>query len=224
MVALALPGWDHQYRIIPSAYPPINFFEHLVDVDLMEELFFIEGLTNDRLRNEVGEIALVSPEDRVSGPGSSPVMAAFTHIGFPSRFTDGQYGVYYAAASLETAIAETRFHRERFLGYTNEDPGEIDMRVYVGEVAKPLHDIRVGYDEYHDPNTDTYPITQRFGQELREKSSWGIAYRSVRHPGGECLAAFRPPAVTIPRQGPHLSYVWNGSAITHVYEKRLLKT
>ena len=55
---------------------------------------------------------------------------------------------------------------------------------------------------------------------MRNENAWGIVYRSIRNPGGECIAALRPPAVTIPRQGPHLAYVWNGSAITGVYEKK----
>jgi len=222
MVDLAVLEWEHQYRIVASEFPPINFFETLVDPELMEELFFIEGLTNDRLRVEVGEIALVAPEDRVSGPGSSPVMAAFTHIGTDSRFSDGSFGIYYAGESLTTAIVETRFHRERFLGYTKEDPGEIDMRAYIGEIAEPFHDIRIGYDDLHDTDISTWPVPQAFGREMQQNNSWGIVYRSVRNPGGECIAALRPPAVTIPRQGPHLSYVWDGSRIVHVYEKMLI--
>ncbi|MES9905428.1 MAG: RES family NAD+ phosphorylase [Sedimenticola sp.] len=222
MEDLALPEWEHQYRIISSEYPPINFFETLVGPELMEELFFIEGLTNNRLRDEAGDIALVAPEDRGCGPGSSPVMAAFSHVGLASRFTDGSFGVYYAGDSLETAIAETKFHRERFLGYTKEEPGEIEMRTYVGEVAQPMHDIRIDHDELHDPDTGTYSVTQAFSRDMMKVNSWGIVYRSVRYPGGECIAALRPPAVTIPRQGPHLSYVWDGSRIVHVYEKRLI--
>ena len=222
MVGLALPEWEHQYRIVAAEYPPINFFETLVAPDLMEELFFIESLTNDRLRDEVGEITLVALEDRVSGPGSSPVMAAFTHVGVGSRFSDGSFGIYYAGESLTTAIEETKFHRERFLGYTKEAPGEIDMRSYVGEVVQPLHDIRIGYDGLHDPDTSTWSVSQVFGQEMRKNNSWGIVYRSVRNSGGECIAILRPPAVTIPRQGPHLSYVWDGSRITSVYEKKLI--
>ena len=222
MVGLALPEWEHQYRIVAAEYPPINFFETLVAPDLMEELFFIESLTNDRLRDEVGEITLVGLEDRVSGPGSSPVMAAFTHVGVGSRFSDGSFGIYYAGESLTTAIEETKFHRERFLGYTKEAPGEIDMRSYVGEVVQPLHDIRIGYDGLHDPDTSTWSVSQVFGQEMRKNNSWGIVYRSVRNSGGECIAILRPPAVTIPRQGPHLSYVWDGSRITSVYEKKLI--
>jgi len=222
MPPLSELDWGHQYRIVPSAFPPINFFEKLVEPELMDELFYIEGLTDDRLRDEVGDITLVNAEDRMSGPGSSPVMAAFTHIGVESRFSDGSFGVYYAAKSLETAIEETKFHRARFLAYTQEDAGEIDMRVYVGEVAKSLHDVRgADYGHLHAP--DDWRPSQAFGAEMRAARSWGIVYRSVRDPGGQCLAALRPPAVTIPQQGPHLSYVWDGAQIVGVYEKTLIQ-
>lgn len=214
--------WEHQYRIVSSHFPPINFFETLVVPELMEELFYIEGLTNDRLRDEVGDITLVRAADRMSGPGSSPVMAAFTHIGVESRFSDGSFGVYYAANSLKTAIEETKFHRTRFLAYTQEEAGEIDMRVYVGKVVKPLHDVRgADYDSLHD-SADWRPA-QTFGLEMRAALSWGIVYRSVRDPGGQCIAALRPPAVRIPRQGAHLSYVWDGGRIVRVYEKTLIQ-
>jgi hypothetical protein len=222
MPPLSELDWEHQYRIVPSAFPPINFFEKLVEPELMEALFYLEGLTNDRLRDEVGDITLVNAQDRMSGPGSSPVMAAFTHIGVESRFSDGSFGVYYAAESLKTAIEETKFHRARFLAYTREDAGEIDMRVYVGEVSKSLHDVRgADYGHLHDP--DDWRPSQAFGLEMRATLSWGIVYRSVRDPGGQCLAALRPPAVTIPRQGPHLSYVWDGAQIVGVYEKTLIQ-
>ena len=215
--------WPKQYRIIPSEFPPINFFEQLVDPELMEELYYIESLTNDRLRDEVGDIALVPPEDRISGAGASPVMAAFTHASpdCPSRFSDGRYGVYYASNTLETAIEETKYHRARFLSYTNEEAGEISMRVYVGKVMKPMHDVRgKGYEHLHPP--DDWKPSQAFGQEMKAINSWGIVYRSVRDPGGACIAVLRPPAVSIPRQGAHLSYVWDGARISGVYKKTLI--
>src|SRR5438874_2590584 len=83
-----------QFRIIPSVYPPINFFEDLVNPAEMETLWKIESLTNERLQQETGDIFLVPAEDRISGPGSSVVMAAFTHISVdkPTRFTNGSYG------------------------------------------------------------------------------------------------------------------------------------
>ena len=213
-----IPDWKHHYRITASSHPPINFFETLVSPEFMEELFYIEGLTNDRLRDEVGDITLIAEEDRVCGPGSSPLMAPFTHVGLESRFTNGSFGIYYAGDSLKTAIEETRFHRQRFLGYTNEAAGEINMRTYIGEFSKPMVDIRIDNDDLHAP--DNWSIPQKFGQKMKKENAWGIVYRSVRNPGSECIAVMRPPAITIPRQGPHLSYVWDGSTITHVYEKK----
>lgn len=211
--------WKNQYRIISSKFPPIDFFEGLADPILMNEVFAIEALTNDRLRDEVGDITLVRTADRVSGPGSTPVMAAFTHVGFESRFSDGSFGVYYAAETMETAVAETKYHRELFLRYTSEDPGEVDMRVYIGQVEQPLHDIcSSDYDYLHDP--DNWNPSQAFGLEMKAVNSWGLFYRSVRNPGGLCIAALRPPAVSFPVQGPHLAYIWNGKDITEVIEKK----
>lgn len=211
-------NWNRQFRIVPSKFPPINFFEKLVDAEQMQEAFYLESLTNDRLLEETGDISLVNRDDRISGQGSSIIMAAFTHIGRPSRFTNGSYGVYYAAKELKTAIKETTFHREIFLSYTHEKAGCIDMRVYMGQILKPLHDIRKnGYHNLHHP--DDYLPAQSFAFKLREMQSYGIVYNSVRDLGGECIAAFRPTAISIPKQGKHLIYEWNGVKITGVYEK-----
>lgn len=215
----ALLQGQKQFRIIPSVYPPINFFEDLVDPSEMEALWEIEGLTNERLRQEAGDIFLVSPEDRVSGPGSSVVMAAFTHVGRPSRFTDGRYGIYYASLTPETAIRETVYHREQFLRATREEACELAMRVYEGSIHQSLYDIRgPKFKAFHDPFN--YSESQRFGSELKESKSWGLIYNSVRHSGGHCIAAFRPPAITIPKQSSHLRYVWNGESIIEVIAAR----
>jgi hypothetical protein len=210
--------WQKIFRVIPSKFPPINFFERIVAPEQMEAAWYLESLTNDRLRDETGDIALVAEQDRVSGAGASIVMAAFTHIGNPSRFSDGAYGVYYAANSLETAVRETAYHRARFLAATNEAPGEIDMRAYVGKPKEPFKDIRgAAFKSLHNPND--YSKSQAFGKLRREKGEWGLVFRSVRHEGGECIAAFKPKAVSIPVAGPALAYVWDGTRITHIYEK-----
>jgi hypothetical protein len=120
---LASLEWRPCYRIVPSRFPPVSLFERVADPADLEAVFQVEALTNDRLREQAGELALVAPEDRVAGPGTTPIMAAFTHLNPEgSRFTDGSYGVFYAALALETAIAETTRHRARFLEATDE-PG-----------------------------------------------------------------------------------------------------
>ncbi len=210
-----------QYRIIPTRFPPINFFERYTPPELMEAAFEIESMTNERLREEAGELRNVAAEDRVSGPGASTVMAAFTHTGNPSRFTNGSFGIYYCARELETAIRETVFHRERFLGATNQTACEIEMRVFKGTMEKPLLDVRgAEFSWLLNPDPDAYAASQNFGADIKRRNAWGMVYPSVRNPNGQCVAALRPPAVSLPVQSKLLAYHWNGIRISRVYEKK----
>ncbi len=216
--------WKPCWRIIPSRFPPIQLFERVTDPDDLEAIFELEALTNPRLRDQVGDIRLVSPEDRVSGPGSSIIMAAFTHLNPEgSRFTDGTYGVFYAANDLDTAIMETIYHRERFMRATTQPHMELDMRVYLVDLDGDLHDLRGQKSAiplvYHNEN---YGAGQHLARALRKDGSNGIAYDSVRRDDGECVAVFRPRLLSNSRQERHLCYVWNGQRISSVYEKRAL--
>ena len=60
-------AWQPCFRIVPSRFPPISLFEAVADPADLDAVYEIEAMTNDRLREEVGDIALVQPEDRVSG-------------------------------------------------------------------------------------------------------------------------------------------------------------
>jgi hypothetical protein len=219
---LARVRWQPCWRIVPSRFPPISVFERVADPADLDVVIAIESLTNDRLRDEIGEIALVAPGDRVSGPGSSVIMAPFTHPNpAGSRFSDGSYGVFYAARQIETAVAETRFHRERFMRATQEARMELDMRVYVADLGGKLHDLRGRQHDYrqvYDP--DDYAAGRALGMRLLKAGSNGIAYDSVRRDGGVCAAVFRPRLLSNCRQERHLCYVWNGVRIDTVYEKR----
>jgi len=217
-------AWQPCYRIIPSRFPPVGLFDKVADAADLEAVFQIEAMTNDRLREEAGDLSLVPPEDRVAGPGMTPIMAAFTHLNpVGDRFTNGSYGVFYASLAFETAIAETKYHRSNFLLATDEPAQEIDMRVYAVHLTADLHDIRgmqKQRPELYDPQS--YVASQAFAGSLRDGGSDGIAYHSVRHEGGECAAVFRPRLLSNCRQERHLCYVWDGSKIATVYEKRSL--
>ena len=204
-----LPEWSKAYRLVNSSFPPISVFEDTLDPGDLELAYAIEAMTNDRLRDQVGEIARVLPEDRVSGAGATVLMAPFTHIGRASRFTDGSYGVYYCASSIDAAIAETKYHQERFWRATQEGSIEITMRAYVNRVVNPMVDVR-RHAELHDPDPMSYGTSQAFAKRRRDAGKWGLLYNSVRLPGHECAAAFRPPAMTLPVQGQHFRYLWDG--------------
>ena len=213
MTRISRVRWAHAYRVINSRYPPIDVFERVADPADWDTLMRLEALTNPRVRQEWGEIALVPAGERVTGPGASWVMAAFAHIARHSRFSDGSYGVYYASAALETAIRETAFHFGRFLVATAEPRGSmLELRALVSTgVDQRYHDLRTGHPELHLP--DDYRPSQAFARPLREAGSNGIVYRSVRDPGGRCLAVLRPRAITLPVQGPHLRYHFDGARI-----------
>jgi len=210
------------HRIVASRLPTIHLFERVADPADWEALYKLESLTNPRIRNEVGELSLVPIADRVSGPNASVVMAPFTHLSPQgTRFTDGHFGAYYAAESVDTAIAETRFHRENFLRATGQPPMELEMRCYLADVACELHELRgrrATLTEVYDPAS--YVASQKLGRQLRDAGSNGIAFDSVRRPGGECVAVFRPRLVQNVRQSMHLRYAWDGTSISRVYEMR----
>lgn len=204
------------HRLIPSRFPPVSVFDWVETKEELEALFELESLTNERLRNECGTLSLVSKKDWVIGEGTTPIMAAFTHPGY-SRFSDGTYGVYYAGDSLQTAIAETKFHRERFMQASQENPCLIQMREYLTNVKEKLMDMH--HEEYRDvlnPDPNSYPISQAFAREQRIKNEYGFIYPSVRNQQGKCIVIFRPTALTIPVQGCHLDYEWDGHSIVSV--------
>jgi len=213
--ALTRIRWPKAFRIIPSRFPPINIFEELGNSDLLSEL---EGITNPRLRETWGDISIVPPERRVTAPGGTYVMAPFTHPNKKgSRFSSGDYGIYYAAREVETALAETVHHMTIFYRSTNDNPHQNDFRCLMGKIDHKFHDIRTKPPKgVMDP--DDYSTSQTFGKKLRDGGSDGIAFMSVRHDGGQNIAAFWPDMVGIPVQANHYKYNWNGVQIDRIFD------
>jgi RES domain-containing protein len=144
-------------------------------------------------------------------------MAAFTHLNADgSRFSDGRWGVFYAAHKVATAVEETVFHREKFLAATAEPPLDIEMRCYASAISGRLHDIRGGWPEAHAP--DSYAASQALARRLRDGGSNGLVYDSVRDAGGECVGLFYPDLAAPCVQSQHFIYRWNGERIAAVLE------
>ena len=220
--------WRPSYRLIPSRYPTVGLYDAIADPADLDVVFAIEALANPRIRDELGEITLVAKDERITGPGATPVMAAFTHLNKEgSRFSDGAYGVYYAAHSLETAIAEVSHHRAVFLRSTEEPAIDIDLRLVTANVEADLHDLAEPGEAANAANRfaaaldpDDYAPSQALGRALRAIESWGVRYPSVRHAGGECVCIFRPRALRHAKAAGHYALCWDGGRFTHWYEKR----
>ena len=188
-------AWKPCYRLIASRYPTVGLYDAIADPADLEAVFAIEALTNPRLRNELGELQLVPADERISGTGSTPIMAAFTHLNRRARASDGSYGVYYAANDLDTAVAEVSHHRAVFMARTQEPAIDIDLRLILAPLDAKLHDLRGlrrSAPRLYDPVD--YSAGRALGRQLREAGSWGVLYQSVRRDGGLRAGVFRPRA------------------------------
>lgn len=198
--------WRVAYRIIPSLYPTVSLFEDVVDPADLDVVLALEAATNPRVLDEAGELSMVRPEDRISGPGTTPIMAAFTHTA-ASRFSDGSYGVFYAAHDEATAIAETAYHRGRFLREAGLRSEIVQMRVYRARIDGRYDDVRARSKRAAIYDLDSYEASQTYARRLYERNVVdGIVFRSVRRAAGECVAVFRPTRVRSCIEFRHLEY------------------
>lgn len=208
--------WAKAYRIISSIFPPIDLFEDTSDPADWDLLASLESKSNPRIIEVIGQLALVPPERRVSGSGASYVMAPFTHVStnWTGRFHDGRFGVYYAANKAETALAETMHHRSEIYRASSEAPGWFSQyRELIGKVDRSFHDITSDKAYLDCLKPSGYTASQALAHELRSQGSNGVLYPSVRDKTGQCIAAFWPDVVGIPKQGRHFAYHFDGDKV-----------
>ena len=213
--------WQQASRIVPTRYPAVNLFDRVADAADFDALYALEAMSNERLRDELGHVERVPRAERVFGPGSGPIMAAFTHVPpLGSRFSDGRFGVFYAARERATAVAETRHHHARFLAATRQGPLHLPMRLYAVAVDARLHDLRpAGAVEAAAFDPDDYGAARALGARLQAAGSAGVAYPSVRQPQGQCVGLFKPRAASACVHAAFLLYAWDGKAFSDIYEK-----
>ena len=213
--------WAQACRIVPTRYPAVSLFDRVADASDFDALYALEAMSNERARHDLGEIERVPRDERVFGPGSGPIMAAFTHVNtLGSRFSDGRHGVFYAARERATAVAETRYHHGRFLAATGEGPMHLPMRLYHVAIDARLHDLRpVGAVPPAVYVADDYSAARTLGHALQAAGSAGVAYRSVRHAGGQCAGLFRPRGAKQCVHAAYLLYAWDGQRFADIFEK-----
>jgi hypothetical protein len=211
MVSLRPQRWETSHRIIRTVYPPVDLFEDIADPADWELLVAAEAKTNPRIRDLVGNLALVPAARRINGPGASFVMGAFTHPSTdrPGRFSDGSYGVWYGGDRPEVALAETMHHFARFMRATAEPPGEADFR----ELTCAIHGELADGSACLAP--DDWSAGQALGKAVRLQGGDGILYPSVRWPEGMAVALFWPDCIEPPvLQARQFRYRWDGTRVS----------
>jgi len=196
---------DDTHRLIPSRYSDESVLASLADDEhQLQDLFELEGATNDRLLGEANLLPGISIHELLFGiPYARIVNAAFTHAHpLGSRFNGPERGAWYAAFESDTAAAEVAFHKTLELREINwSEPETFTFDDYLADFRADLHDIRgdAAYVRCLDP--DSYVSSQMLARELLSSGSGGIVYPSVRRTSGTCLACLRPALVTNVRQG-----------------------
>jgi RES domain len=210
--AQRLIRWTAARRLVASRYPVAGLLDRVAAPRDLEAIFELEGWTNDRINGELGLLRSIPREEWVVGrPMASVVMAAFCHPRHGgARFSSSERGAWYAARRIETALAESIFHRSNELREIGAFETRVEMRVYLADFNARFIDLRPASAPHALYDPDSYVASQRFGQRVLESAGNGIVYKSVRDPGGECLACFRPALVRNVRAGGHYEFRWSG--------------
>lgn len=128
-----------------------------------------------------------------------------------ARFNTDYRGVWYAAKSVTTSIAEVAFHATARLEASGHFHDEVSYDEYLADFAGQYNDLRNsrGFQKALAPNS--YAYSQLLGRLLVDSGSLGLVYPSVRHKAGTCIACFRPALVTNVRIGRRFRFTWTGA-------------
>ena len=206
------------YRLVNSKFPPIAIFDDVASQEEFDDLYAVQSLTNPRLQNDIGQLNLVPESERPYGiRGCSYALAPFVHLNPDgSRFSNGDYGVFYCADNVMTAIAETRYHQEKYFQKVESlKYDRIVMRALKATFNARLENITAPkFTPLHAP--DDYSQAQQFAATLRKSAGEGILYASVRSVGNECYALFSPKRITDVIQTEHYEFIFDGTGISLV--------
>jgi hypothetical protein len=208
--------WTDAHRIVSRPTGPIAALTLLVnDARELDALVAIEGLTNPLARDAAGALAIIPPARRYVGPNATLVMTPFI-LPNASRFSDGSYGVLYAAGTVDTALRESGHHQMLRLTATSAPPGTtVPMFSFSLHIDTTIADVRrrAGGDvAVYDPAS--YAASQPFGKRVRADGHDGLHFDSVRHPGGECVGIFWPDGVKHARTGTEWRFYFDGVQIS----------
>lgn len=194
-------------------------FRNIVSLRVSENLF--DDLTDDPALQRIALEHERRTKPAAYGEGRPIIDRPFQEadwiaaIGFPfahwsaSRYSDGGFGVWYGADSIQCAVRETVWHWKRgLLADAGFDCAGVAQhrRVFAVRLATMLIDMRslVGeHPELVDPHS--YAATQPLGALLRRQGHPGLASRSARGPG-DVYIVFNPGGLSAPRQMCDLTY------------------
>ena len=179
------PVWRNLYTIQQSQ----NLFDDLVSPGKEHILFSLDNATSLIDHTPPGR-------ERVFQYGDvNETIACFDPKYFAvSRFTPGDFGVFYGALEEKTSIAEIMsMHLRRFETNMNlaAEPVIIDRKMYVCSLAgRRCADLRPMIERYPELVSKTYEFCHEVGKAAKRNILDFLVTKSVRRPEGNCIAAF----------------------------------
>lgn len=130
-----------------------------------------------------------------------------------SRYSNGNYGVWYGALELNTTIHETVYHwRNGFLNQSTfkQSPQYIyqERRVFQVYCKALLLELRPKVKNYPSLiHEQDYMLTQHIGERLYSEGHPGLISLSARHKEGSIAAIFTSKVLSDPKDYCYLSYI-----------------
>lgn len=205
--------WE-AWRIIPSRNPPIDLYRRVAPPEDWESVINVELLTNPRVRELREGLGLVRPEDLKGGATQNWNLAPFTYLNPEgSRFSDGSFGTCLMTKDFEAALIESLRLRQEFLRRTEQGPIRLDMRVIKTVVSGEFDDASKA------PAFESEGKRKAYWKQRQVDGCDGVLFRTIEFSSGrECVEAFRPRVMKKATQERHLTYSWDGQAITEIYD------
>ncbi len=213
--------------------PPPSFWPALRVADVQKDL--LRNIVSLRMSQDLFDDLSTDPAEmriaqQVEDEVKPPLFASLTPvihrpfeeaqwanaIGWPfrhwqgSRFSEGRFGVWYGADTLETTVRESAHHWVNGLlrdaGFEHE-PVVGERKVYAVACAAALLDARAA--SRHAPgllDPADYAPARALGRRLHAEGHPGLLTPSVRHRGGHTYAMFNPAVLSQPRLHAQLTY------------------
>ena len=156
-----------------------------------------KGLTIDEItdviafdRGDVTKELMESPIKKKAQLGSK--------FGLRSRFSDGDWPVFYAAVHRDTAEKESSFHYGRKAAGNPSGNRPVHYSVVRCTFNGEVIDLEPQLADWPDLVSDDYRFCTGLGKEAHDMGLGGFLAPSARHPGGTTVPAFLASTLSNP--------------------------
>ena len=192
--------WLPAVRLVGADWPPVVEIEAARTPAELDGAMVLIGRTDPARRLMARAWEALPTPDRRYGPGASDAMTPYLFAS-PGRFSDIGAGAFYAAESLDTALAEALHHRARAFARSGAGLSRARFRHLHTDLSLPVTDVRgqrTASPPLYDAADAGTSTTREYAASARANGSCGIAYDSLRRSAGQCVAVFRARDVGVP--------------------------